>query len=188
MNPHRFETLCFELAVAGAPADLRARVHTAVRVETRLAQRAVALANLYGSAFSGPATWQGKSRQMARPLFEVARDNAREGCVRETYDALVAHHRATHAEDLEVRAWMEEIAFVETEHAALSWDIAAYLEARLTLTERRMLDEERRAAFSLLLLEATAPTDPRVLRATGTPEPQRARELLSGLESALLAA
>ena len=37
-----------------------------------------------------------------RSIFELAMDNAIEGCIFETYGVLRAHHQANHAQDLEI--------------------------------------------------------------------------------------
>lgn len=114
-------------------------------------------------------------------LFEIARDNAEEGCVRETYGALVAHLQASRAEDGEVRAAMSVIAEEETEHAALSWDLAAWLEAQLTDAERRALQAVREHAIVNLARDLSAPVEARLASAAGVPDSADALRLLRGI-------
>ncbi|WP_233595239.1 MULTISPECIES: hypothetical protein [Corallococcus] len=94
-----------------------------------------------------------------RPLLDVALDNAVEGCVRETYGALVAHYQALHAQDTEVREAMVRIAEDETRHAGLSWDIDQWARSRLSSQERDTLREAQRQAVALLRAEVAVPLD-----------------------------
>lgn len=107
-----------------------------------------------------------------RPLLEVALDNAVEGCVRETYGALLAHHQALHAEDDEVREAMVRIAEDETRHADLSWAIDRWAVERLPSTEREAVRAARQRAVEALRAEVSAPTDAALLRTLGLPEPE----------------
>lgn len=64
-----------------------------------------------------------------RSLKDVALENAREGCVFETYAALEMHLLAARASSPEHRAIFAAIAADETEHAELAWDLhEAFLE------------------------------------------------------------
>ena len=82
-----------------------------------------------------------RSRAPRRPV-EIARENAEEGCVRETFGALLAAHQAAYACDPEVREVMTRIAGDELRHAALallgypSPERAAELSAHLPATRR----------------------------------------------------
>ncbi|WP_043711964.1 ferritin-like domain-containing protein [Corallococcus macrosporus] len=109
-----------------------------------------------------------------RPLLEVALDNAVEGCVRETYGALLAHHQALHAEDDGVREAMVRIAEDETRHADLSWAIDRWAAERLPPAEREAVRAARQRAVEALRAEVAAPTDAALLKALGLPEPEAA--------------
>jgi hypothetical protein len=115
----------------------------------------------------------------------VALDNAVEGCVRETYGALVAHHQAAHAQDEEIRALMRRIADDETRHAQLSWDIAAWAEAKLTRSERQHLGAARQAALAKLERELTASVDPALVEVAGMPDAASALAMLDVLRAGL---
>jgi hypothetical protein len=56
-----------------------------------------------------------------RSLEEMALENVVEGCVRETFGAVVAMIQAERAGDARVRRAMRRIARDETRHAELSW-------------------------------------------------------------------
>jgi hypothetical protein len=71
-----------------------------------------------------------------RSLAAIARDNAVEGCVHETWAAAVAH--------LEPHPAYRSIARDEVDHAQLAWDIDAWL------GERARPDLRRRAAARLV--------------------------------------
>lgn len=180
-----FRRLHRQLAAFGAPRELLDRIRTAARDEIRHARATTALARKYGVT---PAAPQISACNEAASLFTIALENAREGCVRETFGALVAHLQTSRAGDADVRATMAEIAGEETEHAALSWDIATWIEAQLGDDERAVLAKERRDAFVTLASELAAPVDPRVVLASGVPGGREAVRMLEALEPLMLAA
>jgi len=179
-----FRRLRRDLERLGAPRELLDRMRVAARDEIRHARATARLAKKFGVTPRKPEI----APHEERSALEIARENAREGCVRETFGALVAHLQKTRASDADVRDTMNAIADEETEHAALSWDIAAWLESTLTAEERNLLALERRAAFALLATELAADVDPRVCAATGVPSSREALEMLSRLEPHLIAA
>jgi hypothetical protein len=123
----------------------------------------------------------------ARPRspFAIALENAVEGCIRETYGALVAHFQAATATRSDVREAMRGIAHDETAHASLSWDVAAWLEPRLTEAERQQLHDARRDA--LRELAGTLRREPRhdLRTAAGLPGTHEAKQLLASLVTTL---
>ncbi|MFY0565529.1 ferritin-like domain-containing protein [Archangium lansingense] len=122
-----------------------------------------------------------------RSLFEVALENAVEGCVRETFGALVAHHQALHARDTQVREAMTRIADDETRHAELSWAIDRWARERLSSSEREALREAKREAVATLREEVTVPLDAELLSEAGMPSPEVAASLMATLEQELWA-
>jgi hypothetical protein len=180
-----FRRLHRQLKAFGAPRELLDRVRKAARDEIRHARATGALARKYGVTPSAPAL--GASDE-APSLFAIALENAREGCVRETFGALVAHLQTTRAADPDVRACMAAIAGEETEHAALSWDVAAWIESQLSDDERARLAAERHDAFTTLARELAVPVDARVARVSGVPDASDAVRMLHGLAPMLLAA
>jgi hypothetical protein len=179
-----FRRLRRELAAMGAPRALLDRIRVAARDEIRHARSITALAKKYGVT---PAAPEVIPTERPRTLFEIAVENAREGCVRETYGALVAHFQAGQAEDADVRQAMSVIADEETEHAALSWDIAAWMETQLGEAECAALEEERRNAVAVLARDLTREGDPQALAVSGMPTAALARRMLDALAPELVA-
>ncbi len=169
-----FVRLRDELWLHGAGDELRGAAFLSALEEVRHAQVTSALAARFGASVATPRV---ESRPL-RSLLEVALDNAVEGCVRETYGALVAHHQARHAQDPEVRAVMARIAEDETRHAELSWDIAAWADSRLSPAEREAVRRARRAAVEMLRDELARPVDPALVEVAGLPEARSALAML----------
>jgi hypothetical protein len=119
----------------------------------------------------------------ARSLLEVARENAAEGCVRETFGALVATWQARTAADPLVRATMAGIAVDESRHAALSWAIDGWARSRLGAAGGRELDEARAEARMELRATAGAPVDPALVREAGLPSAVMLPTLMAKLHS-----
>ena len=180
-----FRRLRRQLAAFGAPRELLERIRKAARDEVRHARATGALARKYGVT---PAAPELGACDESPSLFTIALENAREGCVRETYGALVAHLQMNRAGDADVRACMAAIADEETEHAALSWDIAEWIESQLDDAQRAELADERRDAFATLAHDLSAPVDPRVAQVSGVPMAADALRMLEGLEPMMLAA
>ncbi|MCC6336628.1 MAG: ferritin-like domain-containing protein [Myxococcales bacterium] len=169
-----FTRLKEELALHGAPAALKGAAVLSAVEEVQHAHATSHLAERFGARVRPP-------RVEARPLrslVDVALDNAVEGCVRETYGALVAHHQAAHAQDEEIRALMQRIADDETRHAELSWDIAAWAETKLAPSELAKVREAKRAAVAKLREELSAPVDPALVESAGMPDAASALAML----------
>ncbi|WP_164007956.1 ferritin-like domain-containing protein [Pyxidicoccus trucidator] len=122
-----------------------------------------------------------------RALFDVALDNAVEGCVRETFGALVAHHQALHARDEEVRGAMVRIAEDETRHAELSWAIDGWARERLSASEREALRAAQQQAVAKLREEVAQPLDAALVTEAGMPAPEVAASLVDTLAAQLWA-
>lgn len=120
-----------------------------------------------------------------RTPFEIARENAVEGCVRETYGALVAAWQARTAKDPFVRATLAQIAADEARHAELAWSVARWLEPRLDAADRAAIDEARRAAIEELRSELKATPDAEVVRVAGVPDRTIAAALAERLVAVL---
>src|SRR5581483_108767 len=66
-----------------------------------------------------------------RSLEEMLAENARAGCVREPFGAVLAAYQARAAHDPEARATLDAIARDEKSHAELSWRVAQWGESKL---------------------------------------------------------
>lgn len=176
-----FEQLARELATHRAPASFVRRALRSRNDEVRHARLMARFARRYGGQPEAPRV----APTPLRPLAEVAAENAVEGCIRETYGALVAHVQAQRAATPALRRAFRGIARDETRHAQLSWDIARWAGSQLGPRARARLASQRAAAVEQMRVELTGPLPPRVHAVTGLPEPDEARKLFDGLEGAL---
>jgi hypothetical protein len=179
-----FRRLARELEEADAPPTLAAGAITAARDEVRHARAMRALAARHGGALSSVTVPTASPRSLAA----LAQDNAAEGCVRETFGALVAHLQACTAADPVVRAVMAEVAQDETRHAELAWAIEAWAFTRLDRGARRSALEARAAAVAALrsaTIEGSA--DPETSRVLGLPSAALASALIDELGGTLWA-
>ncbi len=150
-----FDRLARELLHHGADRTLVARAERARRDEVRHAATMRALARRAGSddaALVGPTVGD----LPVRPLFAVALENAVEGCLLETWAALVATHQALHAASARLRRTMNGIAIDETRHAELARDVDAWCRARLDAEENAAIDVARAEAVAALLRDVRA--------------------------------
>lgn len=172
-----------ELVLHGAEPTLQDAALASALEEVMHTQVTTQLAERFGGTPPRPHV----EDRALRSLFEVARDNAVEGCARETYGALVAHHQALHARDARVRGAMARIAEDETRHAELSWAIERWAFTRLSEAERAAVREARRAAVETLRTQVRAPVDAALVTEAGVPTPEVAAALFASLEQGLWA-
>lgn len=172
-----------ELALHGADVALQDAALVSALEEVLHTDVSTRLAHRFGATPRPPEV----EPLPLRPLFEVALDNAVEGCVRETFGALVAHHQALHARDAEVREAMTRIAGDETRHAELSWAIDRWAREQLPAAGRAALCEARREAVAALREEVTVPLDAALITEAGMPAPEVAASLVATLEQELWA-
>jgi hypothetical protein len=170
-----FVRLSRELLAAGAPRELVEGARRAAADEVRHARDVAALAG------GPPPDGGGYGRFELRALDEVALENAVEGCVRETFGALVAMYQAEAAEDPRVRETFRTIAREETAHAALAWEIDAWSRSRLSRRVRMRMDRARRREMDKLAREVAIEPSPELVRTLGLPPAAVAQQLLSGL-------
>ncbi|MBX3193222.1 MAG: ferritin-like domain-containing protein [Labilithrix sp.] len=176
-----FVRLARELRVHGAPRELVSRAVGAARDEVRHARAMRRLAERRGATVVRPP----RAPRAVRPLEDVARENAVEGCVRETHAALVALHQASCARDEAVREAMSGIARDEIGHASLAWAVAEWAEARLDPSARERIASSRAAAIEELRAVEAPDATPEARRALGLPEAAAARALATELAAAL---
>jgi hypothetical protein len=131
-----FDVLASELRAHGAPDRLIASARRAKRDELDHARRARALAGRsHVRRTRSPA-------RTTRSLFAIALDNAKEGCARETFGALLGWAQAERAEDESARSFYARIARDETRHASLSWRLHAWLMTKLSDAEKKKVEAE----------------------------------------------
>ena len=122
-----FRRLARELRAHGAPAHLIASANAAARDEIRHARLMTRFAKKYGALVPRVQV----DEMQIRDLESIARENAVEGCVGETYGAAFATWAAEHGDHEDVRAASRETAPDEMRHAALGWAVHAWASGEL---------------------------------------------------------
>jgi hypothetical protein len=181
---HAFRSLAHELAAHGAPAHLIAAARRSVREEIRHARLTRKAALAHGGT-PAPVTLSRSAQGERRSLEALAIENAVEGCVRETFGALLASYQARAAIDPSVREMMSSIADDETRHAELAWSLDAWTKTRLDRAARRRVVEARWNAVALLAAEWAEAPAPALAARIGLPDAGRSRQLLDALEQEL---
>ena len=153
VSVHAFARLERELAAHGAPVGLRREARRARRDEIRHTGMMARLARRFGGA---PRSPEPARVTPARSLVAIAVENAVEGCVRETYGAVVGLMEARASSDETVRRAMERIGADECRHAELSWAVAAWLTPKLTAGERAEVEGAVRQAVADLARDGDA--------------------------------
>ncbi len=179
-----FDDLVDSLLLFGAPLALVNRARKARAEEVEHAAETRALAVCFGGTPREPLVGKVSTEST---LLQFALENAREGCVRETYGALVAAHQAEHAALPAVRAAFAKIGVEELEHAELSWDIAAWASSKLTSHENDLVRQAFAAAIAELEAMHLEPS-PEVRTLAGMPDGRTHRALVAGLAPALAVA
>lgn len=175
-----FLRLADELKAHGAPEVLIRAARRSAGEEVRHARAIKALAQRHGASVPeveiAPFT--------ARSLEAMVLENAREGCVRETYGAVVAGWQARTAQDAQVREEFARVAGDELRHAELAWAVEAWAAERLTPAERRRVSEARMEAFRELerLVEQDEP-EAVLIQQAGLPSRDSALHLVRGLQT-----
>lgn len=138
-----FLMLGAELAQHDAPPALLHRARQAARQEVHHARMMAHHAEKHGAHPHSPRY---DNTIPSRSLFELAIENAVEGCVNETFAALLATHQSQHAEDPNLRATFARIAADEMQHGDLAWAIHAWAREQLSDAEAEKLDSALRRA------------------------------------------
>jgi hypothetical protein len=157
-----FALVARELESFGAPRELTRRARAAARDEVRHAELMSRRAGVTNASSAPPLE--------TRTPFEAALDNAVEGCVNESFAAVVARFQSRASSDEDLAREFAAIADDECAHGDLAHDIAAWLEPRLTPDERERVSSARERAKRLLVARA--------FDAAGGVDDARARETL----------
>lgn len=172
-----FLALADDLAGLGAPEHLISRARSAARDEVRHFSTMRRLARRYGG--DAPAMPKPARPPRGRSLEAVAIENVTEGCVAETYAAVVALWQAQTATDPAVRAAMATVAADEGRHAALAWDVDAWARTELRDTASVDLSALRARAGEALARASAVTVDETLIREAGVP-PATAAAFLAG--------
>lgn len=172
-----FRRLARELEAHHAPSNLVGRALQAARDEIRHARTFRRLAADLG-ACTVPVQFGPVS---TRSLREIGVENAVEGCVRETWGALLALYQAEHAHE-PYRSVFREVAADETAHAQWSWDLDDWLRFAMSARDYSEVVSARRLALHEVAIGTRTPrSTPRCL---GLPAAEVAACLVDGLRRA----
>jgi len=171
-----FADLHADLVAHRGPRALRRAAIAAAADEIRHARICARLAHRHGDVIGRAVT----SPAPRRTLGELALDNAVEGCVRESYGAVVAAYQARAAADPAIRRAMRSIARDEAKHAELAWRLQRWLTPKLSASDRRRADRAARRARAEL--RAAAPVDAELARVVGLPGHPAQRFMLDAVD------
>ncbi len=178
-----FERLAVELDELGAPSELASRARKAARDEVRHAKMMRALARKHGVHVPDIEVQPVRERS----FVAFARENAVEGCVRETFGVADAAWRAQHAPTPALRAVFARIARDEARHAELAWDIAAWAATRLSAEQSDQLRAEMSTAWAELCTELRGSRPDAVQVALGAPSAEVAVQMATSMAQQLAA-
>jgi len=147
-----FRELHADLARLRAPRRILTAVRAAARDEVRHARAVGRAAERFGASVPRAQV----APTAPRTIEQLAIENAEEGCVRETFGAAIAAVQAERATDGALRCIMRVIAREELRHAALAWDIARWLDAKLDGAGRARVRAAREAALKRLRTELSS--------------------------------
>lgn len=176
-----FESLARELDALGAPATLIESARRSADDERRHARVMRRLAEREGATVPPVEVDAPK----ARTAYAIALENAVEGCVHETWAAMEALTQSSRATLPGVAGAMAAIADDEIRHAALAWEVAAWIEPRLTADERRAVEEARDRARESLEAAVARGHDTELTDTLGLPPPRLAARLAASLHATL---
>jgi rubrerythrin len=174
-----FTLLAEELSEHQAPEALLSAARLAASDEVRHADQMSELARRLGAA-PGAVT---VAERRSRPLVELAIENAVEGCVNEAFGAVLMRWQALRAGDPGTREMFAGIARDEAEHAALAFEVHAWVTARLSAAERGAVAAAARDAISDLARATDDPSD--AVEVLGLPSARARDRLLESLERRL---
>ena len=178
-----FEHLREELEFYDAPLSILKKIDAAIVDERRHAIQIAQLAHCYGQT----ADQFKVTKSVIRSLESIATDNMIEGCIGESWGALVGLHQAVTASDKSIAQVMQVIANEEIEHASLSWEIHAWLFPQLTSQEKERVVIAKQMALLELIKKAQQGTDQYVNQVMGLPEPKTATILAKKLVQSVMA-
>ncbi len=173
---HAFVHLARELAQHAAPPALVRWALRSAEDEVRHTRAMTELAARYGAFPPVPEV----AAPQPRSLEALAIENAVEGCVRETWGAVIAEWQSRAALDPAVRAAFAAIARDEARHAALAWAVDRWARARLDQDACARIDAAREAAVRELGSDAGL-----VSAALGLPDEPQVRGLFARTHDSL---
>ena len=178
-----FYYLSKELEAYHAPQGLIDRAKQAVIEESRLAE----MASLLAASYDGVAAEVTVDEFSLRPLYDIALENAVEGCINETFAAACGLWQSEQAQLDTFREVIAHITDEELGHAELSWDIHQWIMPQLSEAEQRRIQQAQVEAIENLLFEFKQESDPVLQAAFGLPSKQDAAVLFKQLKNSVWA-
>jgi hypothetical protein len=177
-----FVRLAATLAAHDAPAELVARSRAAARDEVRHARVMARHARARGVAPTRPR----HAAFVLRGIEALACENAIEGCVHETWAAVLTLAHSGGCHDASLRAELDAIARDEVRHAELAWAIDEWVRTRLHADAIARVDAARAAAAGQVLARELH-AQPAVAIELALPSPAATRRMAASLHAALWA-
>ena len=176
-----FYYLSRELEAYGAPVELIARSRQAVLEETRHSEMAALLA----ASFDAEMPDVSVNDFCLRSLYEIAMENAVEGCVNETFAAACGLWQSEYAQLDVFREVIAHITEEEMGHAGLSWEIHQWVMPQLSQSEQELICIAQAEAVENLIGEFKQESDPVVQQAFGLPTKDDAARLFVQLKESV---
>lgn len=173
-----FEYLVRELTAYGAPETLIAQAQQAVDEEKRHAE----MAGLLAAAHEATVPAVQIDDFMLRSMYEIALENAIEGCVNETFAAACGIWQSEYAQMPVFKKIIGYITDEEISHAALSWEIHHWLMPQLTPMQQQAISKAQIKAVDDLMTSFRQKGDPAQQSAFGLPDEASASVILSQLQ------
>ncbi|MGB1311178.1 MAG: hypothetical protein ACPG47_08190 [Leucothrix sp.] len=178
-----FYYLSRELEAYNAPAELITRARKAMLEETRHSEMAALLA----ASFDAEMPEVSVDDFCLRSLYEIALENAVEGCVNETFAAACGLWQSEHAQLGVFRQVIGHITEEEMGHASLSWDIHQWIMPQLSEAEQEQVRIAQAEAVESLVDEFKQESNPVVQQAFGLPSKDDAARLFTQLKESVWA-
>jgi hypothetical protein len=175
-----FRLLVRDLQHLNAPMHLIQKALASAEDELRHAEQMTVLAEYFGAAVELPLVITPEPKT----LLALAEENMREGCVHETFAALVALYQSENASDPDIKGVMKQLAEDEAQHAMLAWEIHEWAEKQLSEEEKQRLSDIQRKALGNLLVQPVSLSAEDANR-IGLPSPETRKALSLGLQAEL---
>jgi hypothetical protein len=177
-----FEQLAAQLQAWHAPPELIARCRAAALDEQAHARWLAALAVQRGASVPTPKLERG---DLPADRFTVAMHNAVEGCVHESFSALLAACYSRAADSRVLRRVFARLAVDEARHGQLAWDLHEWLRGQLSADAAAQVDLARTQALAQLHTRARELA--RLPSELGPPSPEQAEALAQAFVEQLAA-
>ena len=176
-----FSNLSLELEANDAPSELIARARQAVLEEARHSEMAALLA----ASFDAEMPEVCVDDFCLRSLYEIALENAVEGCVNETFAAACGLWQSEYAQLDVFRKVIGHITEEEMGHAALSWEIHQWIMPQLSEVQQEQIRVAQSEAVENLVSDFKQESNPALQQAFGLPTKDDAARLFTQLKNSV---